>query len=162
MWTVISHKPLPTYKCLMPTFDLGVYNESYFFSTLKCKANTSHIYKWGANSSSLCFPTWNDLITCMFAPVGKARDANSGLGDQPHWGFSKLPSFCPLLTGCPITFHFLHCLLLPLNTYLKVGLWFWMCALPILKAFIRRNAVWLLGVFVYKQAFQCSPLQFNF
>lgn len=128
---------------------------------LKMQSKTPHVYKSEAKASRLCFTALNVLTTQMPASVRKAGDVGSGLGDWPHWGFSRLPGFCPLPMGCPITSHFLCGLLLPLNTDLKVGHSF-ECAHPMLKSFILENAVCLLvGLLFIKKLSHNSFLQFH-
>jgi hypothetical protein len=141
-------------------FWFSVDNKIYFFSILERK-KYPHVYKLEANSSSLCRTAlW--MSSHVNACCGlKAAEVGSGLGTSPHWGFTRLPGFVPLLPGCPITFHPLYGLsfLWTLTWRLNWGsqcvlFWYWSPSLG--KCSL--NPGW---AFVYKQAFHSFFFQFS-
>lgn len=85
----------------------------------------------------------------MLATVEKARGAGSGLGDQSHWGFSRPSGFCLISHRVPITFYFLCSLLLPLNSYLKIRLWFERVLFKYWSPSSGENAIRLLMGFLF-------------
>lgn len=90
------------------------------------------------------FTSQGDKVLACLPPSDHWR-CWPGCGHKPHRGFAALPGFCLSLTRVPTLISFLCGLLFPLNTDWEIGFGFWMCALPKLKSFSRKNAIWLLA-----------------